>query len=799
MPVLVGLNKFQCRVTGTPPSTVAAPGSTFTVYRTGESGPAALLDIFDDANALTPLSNPGTVDATALLEFYVDADGADVQISGAGITTPYTLGAVAQHAVLQNCVTADLPTPTADLKGVMAYPSDGANQPVYCNGVAWTPFASGLLSVLDFGAVGDGVTNDTAAFVAAMAAGVAQLTPVLVPPGEYIVNNLSIPATTGLWFIGGIVSVNVGQTITVSGVWMCPPEQCIAGLGTVNLDNAKIESAHPEWWGIDGTADEVQINKALAAARTVVMTKASYDIKAPILTRSWNNLFGRGVGATILDWTGGVVGNQDGKIEVLGCTNVRLGHFTIDGQSADATLLTGSGIVVDNSSSHVIIDDITTSDIYRHGLIINTGFDVHVSRFKVDTGCSSSAIIVGQFPAVYGLSTNQDCTDIFFHDITINNVQSDGLGIWNCSGGDGFASVCERINTDGLVVKKWGRAGLGYAYWGSGVTTYANDVNLVNFSFNNVGAGATNQGRGLHLESGTQWNHANGTMRNLITGAADIKLGYAISCAGGSDLSYTDINIYACGIGVLCNNGQNARFTNINVNYANYAGYYIGGTSLHFTNCRAFTTGAATTSDLSFLIFAQVPLTVDDVTFDNCYGYVSAPNAPATCYPFRVSATNFSNLRITNFKTDNALAISPGSFQGKLHGDSFSVALPDSVAAGTDYEVPIHIAPQNYRRIFILNAYLSFSTGIPVDAVDYNTYKLVKRDGNGINPVELTTVGIVTSTTSLATAFKPVIFAINGTDAAHIGNSESLTFKKTHAAAGKAETNGILTIEYTSW
>jgi len=64
-----------------------------------------------------------------------------------------------------------------------------------------------FLSVKDFGAVGDGVTDDTAAFNLALASG----KPIWVPPGVYIVNNVTVPL--GAQIVGSTVR---GYGITFS-------------------------------------------------------------------------------------------------------------------------------------------------------------------------------------------------------------------------------------------------------------------------------------------------------------------------------------------------------------------------------------------------------------------------------------------------------------------------------------------------------------------------------------------------------------------------------------------------------
>lgn len=742
------------------------PQATITVYEAGTVTPVTL---FADALGSAPLANPCTSDVAGYFFFYTHAQRVDVQISGGiaphTVTTPYTLG---------------------DLTG-------GEAGSLY-----------GWFNVRDYGAVGDGLTNDRAAFDAARVAATALTNgaAVIVPAGTYrLGSSLTMDADVNVWAMpGAIISNDAGATLTILGSFIGDISQHFAGAGLVDLTSAKIECAYAEWWGIDGVADDVQINQALVAARRVVSLDKRYYQAAYISVPSNREWDGAGSDRTVLDWTGGAVGNMAAKVRVLNADNVKLSGFTIDGQSADATILAGSGLLVDDGSTNVTIEDVHAYDCYRHGILVNTGSNIHLRRCKVSLGCTSSAVLLGQFPAAYGLSTNQNLSDVWVDDLLIDTVKSDAMGIWNCSGGDGFSSTCRRIETHGLIVKDWGRAGLGYAYWGSGITTYAEDVNLNNFSFDNTNAGALNIGRGLHIEFGVNWTHNNGTMRNLITGVADDKLGYGITCAGGNSLAYSNIEMYLVGIGVLCNGSTDATFEDIQVRYGKYAGYYVGGTHLHFTNCHAFSTGAVTPSQLSWLIYAAAPLTVDDVTMDGCSGSMGAP-VVGTAYPITVSATAMTGMRITNFSSGNGVILDPGANRAFIHGETFAVRLRETVPAGTDYEIPLLVDPasNSSRRLCILNAWISFSAGIPVSVGDYAVYKLIKRDANGINPVELTTVGLSTKDDDFSAAFKARRFPINDKDNAHVAASEILTLSKAKTNAGQPEADGLLTIEYVSY
>lgn len=77
----------------------------------------------------------------------------------------------------------------------------------------------------------------------------------------------TIPATLKIICIkGDVITIAASQTLTVTGTLECGPTQVFdasASSAAVSFGAAAIQEALPEWWGIDGTADEVQINKAI--------------------------------------------------------------------------------------------------------------------------------------------------------------------------------------------------------------------------------------------------------------------------------------------------------------------------------------------------------------------------------------------------------------------------------------------------------------------------------------------------------------------------------------------------------
>lgn len=550
-------------------------------------------------------------------------------------------------------------------------------------------------------------------------------------------------------------------------------------------------------------ANVTAIQTFASAGYRIHLSAGTFDFDS-LLNLSGSIVSGLGWNTTILRYTGTVVNTAKIKFNTSAGGGLKDLKLDCNGVALGSGGIIDNGLTIENNAADVELENLWIYDTQRSALIVPNVNGCRIRNLKISKVAVTSAIFIGQFPASYGLPVNKDCKNIFCSDVYIEDIQSDAFGIWNCSGGDGYTTVCENININGLTVKKWGQSGLGYAFWGSGITTYATDVNLSNFVFDNAGADATNNiGAGLHIEHGVRWNHSNGTMRNMVTGVADTRLGYAITCPGGSFLTYDNILVDNCGIGVQTNGATEGCFSNITVTNSLYQSFYVGGTKLKFTNCSGSHTLAAGRTDSAWGFNATNPVYLDDITLDHCYGRID--NSDATSYAFDFPGPDFSaGMKFTDCTSGNTLAFNTRGNPNHeyLHGTLVSVPLPDSVAAGTDYEIPILLSPLRGlpgNRVFIFNAYLTFSAGIAVDATNYNTYHLYKRASNGGSPVALSSTGLVTKTDDFSTAFVTNRLKIQNYDNAHIAVGETLTMKKTHASSGKAESGGILTIEYVSY
>lgn len=110
--------------------------------------------------------------------------------------------------------------------------------------------AGAVISVVDYGAVGDGVTNDTASIVAAFAVGVARSLPVLFPMtnggGRYLIVSTNQPgrvpairlssAFSGLKLVGARGAGIVVDSVCIDGVSGSPGIELMAGFHDLDVD-----------------------------------------------------------------------------------------------------------------------------------------------------------------------------------------------------------------------------------------------------------------------------------------------------------------------------------------------------------------------------------------------------------------------------------------------------------------------------------------------------------------------------------------------------------------------------------
>ena len=128
-----------------------------------------------------------------------------------------------------------------------------------------------FFNVKDYGAKGDGVTNDYIALTALLATIGANQREIYLSSGTYIIGtNLTIPSNISLIFANGaMLSPNTGIIITINGGVQSNISQIFTGIGTVT-GSFKVPYILPQWWG--AKADSITDDTiAIQSARTVAL------------------------------------------------------------------------------------------------------------------------------------------------------------------------------------------------------------------------------------------------------------------------------------------------------------------------------------------------------------------------------------------------------------------------------------------------------------------------------------------------------------------------------------------------
>jgi hypothetical protein len=232
------------------------------------------------------------------------------------------------------------------------------------------------VSVKDFGAVGDGVTNDTAAIQLALAAS----DQVLFPEGRYAVSSFSINSKALEFVAGASLVIGNGVTVTFANTEIVAGLQQIfetSGTGKVEgtVSNALIL---PEWWGAiaDGLHPPVGGDfsaRAAAAARNAPALQAALDFAgdqysvnglAGTVSLAYGyyvydttlsiplsvNLIGYGIGSALFYYA--ATGNA---VEMIGTNNTMVSDIfiaPIAGPTWNYT--TGRGLYIDGVSTPIV-------------------------------------------------------------------------------------------------------------------------------------------------------------------------------------------------------------------------------------------------------------------------------------------------------------------------------------------------------------------------------------------------------------------------------------------------------------
>lgn len=313
-----------------------------------------------------------------------------------------------------------------------------------------------LVDVKDLGAIGNGTNNDSGAFSANVSA-------FYIGPssGDYLINQ-NTTVTADMWFMGGVITVPSGVTLTINGSIIAPSKVIFQGAGTVVVNRGVIDVA---WF--DGTDASTKTAFCLRGVSNTNGTGKTLAYYPPAPTDAWavmspNNQWGYGwkVSAPIrleqtqnytryMTYAGFVATAAMDAVFTLGFSGVGSGsNLKADGQIFPIQLKVDGGNGLANwavriyGSSHSNFPDVQA--YYCGGIAFTPESQMQCSDISVgflDTGALFNQAILTD--GTYG--ANNTITDI-----EIGFVNSTGF-----SNGHAADSVVKiGSNTNGITVRK---------------------------------------------------------------------------------------------------------------------------------------------------------------------------------------------------------------------------------------------------------------------------------------------------------------------------------------------------------
>jgi len=321
-----------------------------------------------------------------------------------------------------------------------------------------------VYNVVAYGAAGDGATDDETDIESAITAAASAGGVVYFPTGSYkFLTAITVPVNVTLLFDTGATILGDGTSIlTFTGA----PEnitytnqQIFESTMSVVFTNGG--TVYPEWWGIDGTADEVQINLALDSLPALDGSRPfggshggickitnEYTIAAPVLLHEGQTLEGVDKFESII-YNSAAATNAIEVYSVVAPSvswyaNIR--HLQIRGNAAS-----GYGLHILHCEYSVFEDLLITthgdSGIYVLGLSVGQVFINVQSYDNVGWGLQNGDTALG---ALATTSTTQRYDNCQFRGNTLG-----GASIFRCTNVTMNQCVYESNSGPGLEIEGW--------------------------------------------------------------------------------------------------------------------------------------------------------------------------------------------------------------------------------------------------------------------------------------------------------------------------------------------------------
>ena len=271
-----------------------------------------------------------------------------------------------------------------------------------------------------------------------------------------------------------------------------------------NASNATlIRNSNGNYWAIDGTADDVQIQVAIddctdSNGGTVWIPSGDIDFNAKVDLASNVNIIGAGFGVTKINLSGSMDGDRTGFLG-NGINNFSIQSLSMDGLAQNVKYL----IAVSN------VQDCTFRDLRLNGTS-DAGFysDSVPKRMTLDNIHVTGVIDVGGHTPYqcFTFSRNKDCTynNLYAYDIIDADVAID----W---------ANCNSISINNIYIDLEGGAVANKGIKCGGSDTYpASDYNMNNINIKNTPGTSTESVSAMYFENNI--NNVNVNNLNIVDG-----------------------------------------------------------------------------------------------------------------------------------------------------------------------------------------------------------------------------------------------------------------------------------------
>ena len=357
----------------------AINGASVSVYYGGTGTLALVYDPNSDDSSPSVLPNPFTTTANGVFGFAA-ADGEyDVQVRGGALATQQ------YRVTLNGFVSGTAGSVVADLAAPSGAGMIGCVAP-YSGAVARTQAGknSDFISVMDFGATGDGTTDDTTAIQLAITAGGA----VYFPAGTYIISAALVIASNGTHLFGAGNGVSIIKAKDGVAFEYMLTANALSDIGIHDL-----------------TWDMNQANRA-TALQAAVMRSCGPVFTSCTDTITENCAFKNSLGSGSVPGVGFGLGGTGLRNKVIGCTALDCG---IPSYASDGFYTSGTQTLIVGCTAKNCLD---------------TGFVLEKSDYSGIVGCTSDGCSAGG--AITALSS--DSTGNFINGLTVNGLSSSVTG-----------------------------------------------------------------------------------------------------------------------------------------------------------------------------------------------------------------------------------------------------------------------------------------------------------------------------------------------------------------------------------